>query len=158
MSLKDWFICIPEVFQTGESVGAKLFAKCCTSCYFLSRSAKSCPVCVKKKAWLFLRSWLKGLQRNLAGIFGKHCLCVNPAEYNSKSSLKINVNYTLRHINELSSDTLLEKDSLLKFLWQILLLLCRYPFTADQDIPEMDWEVYLRETANAIVGQQTPQR
>ncbi|XP_009288544.1 PREDICTED: replication factor C subunit 3 [Aptenodytes forsteri] len=34
----------------------------------------------------------------------------------------------------------------------------QYPFTADQDIPEMDWEVYLRETANAIVGQQTPQR
>ncbi|TRZ16343.1 hypothetical protein HGM15179_010765 [Zosterops borbonicus] len=33
----------------------------------------------------------------------------------------------------------------------------QYPFTADQDIPEMDWEVYLRETANAIVGQQTPQ-
>jgi len=39
-----------------------------------------------------------------------------------------------------------------------VLLLYRYPFTADQDIPEMDWEVYLRETANAIVGQQTPQR
>ncbi|NXA16328.1 RFC3 factor, partial [Sapayoa aenigma] len=34
----------------------------------------------------------------------------------------------------------------------------QYPFTADQDIPEMDWEVYLRETANAIVSQQTPQR
>ncbi|PKU42362.1 replication factor c subunit hypothetical protein [Limosa lapponica baueri] len=34
----------------------------------------------------------------------------------------------------------------------------QYPFTADQDIPEMDWEVYLRETANAIVGQQSPQR
>ncbi|NWQ65908.1 RFC3 factor, partial [Neopipo cinnamomea] len=33
----------------------------------------------------------------------------------------------------------------------------QYPFAADQDIPEMDWEVYLRETANAIVGQQTPQ-
>ncbi|KAM6145427.1 replication factor C subunit 3 isoform 2-T2 [Phoenicopterus ruber ruber] len=34
----------------------------------------------------------------------------------------------------------------------------QYPFTADQEIPEMDWEVYLRETANAIVSQQTPQR
>ncbi|KQL00064.1 replication factor C subunit 3 [Amazona aestiva] len=34
----------------------------------------------------------------------------------------------------------------------------QYPFTADQDIPEMDWEVYLRETANAVVSQQTPQR
>ncbi|XP_068786187.1 replication factor C subunit 3 [Struthio camelus] len=34
----------------------------------------------------------------------------------------------------------------------------QYPFTPDQDIPEMDWEVYLRETANAIVSQQTPQR
>nr|XP_012996361.1 replication factor C subunit 3 [Cavia porcellus] len=34
----------------------------------------------------------------------------------------------------------------------------QYPFTADQEIPETDWEVYLRETANAIVSQQTPQR
>lgn len=34
----------------------------------------------------------------------------------------------------------------------------RYPFSADQDIPETDWEVYLRETANAIVSQQSPQR
>ncbi|KAG2456944.1 RFC3 factor, partial [Polypterus senegalus] len=32
------------------------------------------------------------------------------------------------------------------------------PFSADQDIPETDWEVYLRETANAIVSQQSPQR
>ncbi|KAG8136809.1 hypothetical protein E2320_005366, partial [Naja naja] len=31
------------------------------------------------------------------------------------------------------------------------------PFTPDQDISEADWEVYLRETANAIVSQQTPQ-
>lgn len=28
----------------------------------------------------------------------------------------------------------------------------------DQDIPQTDWEVYLRETANAIVSQQSPQR
>ncbi|KAL7847468.1 hypothetical protein AOLI_G00221860 [Acnodon oligacanthus] len=34
----------------------------------------------------------------------------------------------------------------------------QYPFSADQDIPETDWEVYLRETANAIVSQQSPQR
>ncbi|XP_063070673.1 replication factor C subunit 3 [Engraulis encrasicolus] len=34
----------------------------------------------------------------------------------------------------------------------------QYPFTADQEIPETDWEAYLRETANAIVGQQSPQR
>ncbi|XP_073197851.1 replication factor C subunit 3 isoform X2 [Lepidochelys kempii] len=34
----------------------------------------------------------------------------------------------------------------------------QYPFTSDQDIPETDWEIYLRETANAIVSQQTPQR
>uniref|UniRef100_A0A8C4VMR0 Replication factor C subunit 3 n=1 Tax=Gopherus evgoodei TaxID=1825980 RepID=A0A8C4VMR0_9SAUR len=34
----------------------------------------------------------------------------------------------------------------------------QYPFTSDQDIPETDWEVYLRETASAIVSQQTPQR
>lgn len=42
--------------------------------------------------------------------------------------------------------------------WFILFLLHRYPFTEDQEIPETDWEVYLRETANAIVSQQTPQR
>ncbi|KAG7247206.1 hypothetical protein CRUP_003287, partial [Coryphaenoides rupestris] len=34
----------------------------------------------------------------------------------------------------------------------------RYPFSADQEVPETDWEVYLRETANAIVSQQSPQR
>ncbi|OXB81430.1 UNVERIFIED_CONTAM: hypothetical protein H355_001647 [Colinus virginianus] len=34
----------------------------------------------------------------------------------------------------------------------------QYPFSADQEVPEMDWEIYLRETANAIVSQQTPQR
>ncbi|XP_012697803.1 replication factor C subunit 3 [Clupea harengus] len=34
----------------------------------------------------------------------------------------------------------------------------QYPFSADQEIPETDWEVYLRETANAIVSQQSPQR
>ncbi|KAL6473201.1 hypothetical protein MHYP_G00193890 [Metynnis hypsauchen] len=34
----------------------------------------------------------------------------------------------------------------------------QYPFSADQDIPETDWEVYLRETANAVVSQQSPQR
>uniref|UniRef100_A0A669BGH8 Replication factor C (activator 1) 3 n=1 Tax=Oreochromis niloticus TaxID=8128 RepID=A0A669BGH8_ORENI len=34
----------------------------------------------------------------------------------------------------------------------------KYPFSVDQDVPETDWEVYLRETANAIVSQQTPQR
>ncbi|KAI4813806.1 hypothetical protein KUCAC02_003032 [Chaenocephalus aceratus] len=34
----------------------------------------------------------------------------------------------------------------------------KYPFSADQDVPETDWQVYLRETANAIVSQQSPQR
>ncbi|MBN3281763.1 RFC3 factor, partial [Polyodon spathula] len=34
----------------------------------------------------------------------------------------------------------------------------QYPFAVDQDIPETDWEVYLRETANAIVSQQSPQK
>ncbi|KAL1767796.1 replication factor C subunit 3 [Sigmodon hispidus] len=34
----------------------------------------------------------------------------------------------------------------------------QYPFTEDQEIPETDWEVYLKETANAIVTQQIPQR
>lgn len=34
----------------------------------------------------------------------------------------------------------------------------QYPFSADQEVPETDWEVYLRETSNAIVSQQSPQR
>ncbi|XP_006628231.2 replication factor C subunit 3 [Lepisosteus oculatus] len=34
----------------------------------------------------------------------------------------------------------------------------QYPFSVDQEIPETDWEVYLRETANAIVSLQSPQR
>ncbi|XP_072768695.1 replication factor C subunit 3 isoform X2 [Nerophis lumbriciformis] len=36
--------------------------------------------------------------------------------------------------------------------------LLMYPFSPDQDVPETDWEAYLRETANAIVSQQSPQR
>ncbi|CAJ0961655.1 unnamed protein product [Ranitomeya imitator] len=34
----------------------------------------------------------------------------------------------------------------------------QYPFSSDQDLPETDWEVYVKETANAIVSQQSPQR
>ncbi|XP_018409638.1 PREDICTED: replication factor C subunit 3 [Nanorana parkeri] len=34
----------------------------------------------------------------------------------------------------------------------------QYPFSSDQDLPETDWEVYVKETANAVVSQQTPQR
>lgn len=149
--LKEWSISGSEISQVGEPVGAKLFAECCTLCCFPSRSVTYCPVCVRRKAWLFLRNWLKGLQRSLAGIFGKHCLCASLAEYNSKGLLNINVNYAFRHRNQLLYPCLSR--------WQFALSsLCRYPFTADQDIPEMDWEVYLRETANAIVSQQTPQR
>eukprot|EP00096_Caligus_rogercresseyi_P013651 TRINITY_DN6277_c0_g1_i1.p1 TRINITY_DN6277_c0_g1~~TRINITY_DN6277_c0_g1_i1.p1 ORF type:complete len:358 (-),score=106.57 TRINITY_DN6277_c0_g1_i1:221-1294(-) len=34
----------------------------------------------------------------------------------------------------------------------------QYPFTDDQDIVDLDWEVYLRETASMIVSEQTPKR
>lgn len=34
----------------------------------------------------------------------------------------------------------------------------QYPFSVDQEVPQTDWEVYLRETANSIVSQQSPQR
>lgn len=34
----------------------------------------------------------------------------------------------------------------------------RYPFSSDQEIAELDWEVYLRETASLIVQQQSPRR
>ncbi|XP_002167209.1 replication factor C subunit 3 [Hydra vulgaris] len=34
----------------------------------------------------------------------------------------------------------------------------QYPFTADQSIQEADWETYLKQTANMIIEQQTPQR
>lgn len=34
----------------------------------------------------------------------------------------------------------------------------QYPFTANQDVMEPDWECYLKETANAIVAEQSPQR
>lgn len=61
-------------------------------------------------------------------------------------------------LNDLASKALLKQAKLAFIVISKKILFCRYPFTADQDIPEMDWEVYLRETANAIVGQQTPQR
>merc|ERR1712018_987920 len=34
----------------------------------------------------------------------------------------------------------------------------KYPFSADQDVAEPDWELYLRETANMIVQEQSPRR
>ena len=34
----------------------------------------------------------------------------------------------------------------------------QYPFTADQQVTQPDWEVFLRQTANLIVQQQTPKR
>lgn len=34
----------------------------------------------------------------------------------------------------------------------------QYPFSADQQVTEPDWEVFLRETARLIVQQQTPKR
>lgn len=32
----------------------------------------------------------------------------------------------------------------------------QYPFTANQKIMELDWQIYLRETANQILSDQTP--
>ena len=32
----------------------------------------------------------------------------------------------------------------------------QYPFTSDQDVDELDWEIYLRETAQQILRDQTP--
>ncbi|XP_074650581.1 replication factor C subunit 3-like [Tubulanus polymorphus] len=34
----------------------------------------------------------------------------------------------------------------------------QYPFDAEQDVSEPDWEIFLRETAKLIVEQQTPKR
>ena len=34
----------------------------------------------------------------------------------------------------------------------------RYPFSADQEIVEPDWEVFLRATANFIVQEQSPKK
>ena len=32
----------------------------------------------------------------------------------------------------------------------------QYPFSANQPIAELDWEMYLKETANQIVQEQSP--
>lgn len=34
----------------------------------------------------------------------------------------------------------------------------KYPFTKTQDVPEIDWQRFLKETANHILQEQTPQR
>lgn len=34
----------------------------------------------------------------------------------------------------------------------------RYPFSPDQEIVEPDWEIFLRDTANFIVQEQSPKR
>ena len=34
----------------------------------------------------------------------------------------------------------------------------KYPFTKTQDVPEIDWQRFLNETANQIIHEQSPQR
>lgn len=34
----------------------------------------------------------------------------------------------------------------------------QYPFTANQNVVELDWQIYLRETATQIIFEQTPSR
>jgi len=53
---------------------------------------------------------------------------------------------------------LVHKALINAYFFRISLILCRYPFTPDQHVQEADWEIYLRETAQQIVEQQTPKR
>lgn len=39
----------------------------------------------------------------------------------------------------------------------IFLLIFRFPLVDDQEIVELDWEVFLKETARLIVAKQTPE-
>ena len=34
----------------------------------------------------------------------------------------------------------------------------QYPFTPDQPVMDLDWEIFLKETANFILQEQTPRR
>ena len=34
----------------------------------------------------------------------------------------------------------------------------QYPFSAQQEVPDLDWELYLKETADQIVQEQSPRR
>lgn len=38
------------------------------------------------------------------------------------------------------------------------LFLSRYPFSADQSIAELDWQVYIRNTAKLIIAEQSPKK
>lgn len=40
----------------------------------------------------------------------------------------------------------------------VIIFVFRYPFSADQEIVEPDWEVFLRATANFIVQEQSPKK
>jgi hypothetical protein len=44
------------------------------------------------------------------------------------------------------------------FLLDVVVVFLRYPFSADQDVSEPDWEVFLRDTASMIVQEQSPRR
>jgi hypothetical protein len=110
----------------------------------ICRFAMCYLLCARRKVWIFLPNWLIDLQRSPAEISEKPYLCVKPAECNSKWK------------GWFPQETFWDIRPLLFIMFSFS---ChRYPFTADQEIPETDWEVYLRETANAIVSQQTPQR
>ena len=34
----------------------------------------------------------------------------------------------------------------------------QYPFTADQEVMDLDWEIYLKQTAQSILAEQTPRK
>lgn len=44
----------------------------------------------------------------------------------------------------------------LKFILLVTFLNSRYPFTPKQDIVEPDWEIFLRETGQKMVSEQSP--
>lgn len=40
----------------------------------------------------------------------------------------------------------------------LIIFVFRYPFTVDQSIAELDWQVYIRNTAKLIIAEQSPKK
>lgn len=113
----------------------------CSPTTTTARCVQCCSRPAERRVSLCHQSWPRGLPRNLGETWGKPYCYAKPAEFNSKSW----------HVWEV-------EDKMSNSLGKPAYLLCRYPFSVDQLVPECDWEVFLRETASMIVEQQSPQR
>ena len=104
---------------------------------------------LKRKVVVFQQNLLSGLQKNLIEISG--------------NAGKFAGIFKSKNKKEIYRQSLISTQiENLCFRRAILMLeackVAQYPFTADQSIIDLDWEVFLKATAQYIVAEQTPKQ